>query len=170
MSRVNETIDFGDLEVIEIPVNVGSESYILKEASGKAACEYRNAMLACTTLGPEGRPTSLRNLANVEPLLVSLCLFSQDGKRVPQDKISAWPARVQKTLFNKIKEISELGEESPERIALEKALQLDDSPVSLDQFKEWIEALPEDNFAILKVWFMTEGEPAKNVPSDTTDG
>jgi hypothetical protein len=56
-------------------------------------------------------------LANVEPLLVSLCLFRENGAPVLLATVRSWPARVVKSLFEKAKEISDLGEERKEEEA-----------------------------------------------------
>lgn len=107
----NDALDFNDLSPIEVPVSIDGRSYILREATGDAACRYRNALLACTQLGPEGKPSSVKGMADAEPLLVSLCLFDDAGKPVSGPTIRKWPARVLKALFDKATEISQLGEE-----------------------------------------------------------
>ena len=107
---MTETLIFNDLTPIEIPVSIEGVEYTLREASGDAACKYRNAMMACMQLA-DGKPVSLRGLADVEPLLVSLCLFvTETNKLVPLHVIKTWPSRVITPLFEKAKEISELGE------------------------------------------------------------
>ena len=105
---------FDDLEPVEVSVSIGGNPYILREASGGAACQYRNALIECTKLGPGGIPTALKGIASVEPLLVSLCLFDDKNKRVPVAAIEKWPARIQKALFERAKIISELGEDEEE--------------------------------------------------------
>ncbi len=139
-----------DLSVIEIPVNIENKKYILREASGAAACSYRNAMIECTQLGPDGKPTKLKGIANVEPLLVSLCLFDDKNKRVPVATIQSWPSRIQKTLFDKAKEISELGEEEEEDIKSLKSQRAEiDERIASQELR---------------------GGSAKNELSDTMDG
>jgi hypothetical protein len=70
-----EEMCFETLAPVEVPVKIGSGRYVLREASGDAACRYQNAVLKTTKLGPDGRPTDINGLADCEPLLVSLCLF-----------------------------------------------------------------------------------------------
>jgi hypothetical protein len=125
MSSSDNGLNFSNIEPIELPVTVGSQEYTLREASGGAACRYRNALIECTRLGPEGKPTHLKGIASIEPLLVSLCLFDSNNKRVPVQVIEGWPARVQKALFNKAQEISELNEDDTEETVeqLEQKLQ-----------------------------------------------
>lgn len=116
-------LNFDDLALIEVPVSIGDKRYLLREASGNVACKYRNALLNCTVLGPEGKPQTVRNMADVEPLLVSLCLFQlleqPDGtvKERPAQlaDVRGWPNRIVKALFERAKEISELDEEEEEQ-------------------------------------------------------
>ncbi len=115
--KTPETMDFTDITLKEIPVQVGDKKYTLREATGDAACLYRNAMLRCTKLGPEGKPETITGIADAEPYLVSLCLFNEGNKPVPVATIRKWPARVQTALFDKAKEISELGEDEDEDTA-----------------------------------------------------
>ena len=112
-----EALDFNDMQTIEIPVKYADKSYILREATGAASAQYRNAMMDCTKLGADGKPTIIKGLANIEALLVSLCLRDNDGKRVPIDEVNSWPSRVVKVLYEKVQVISGLKEE--EEIPLE---------------------------------------------------
>lgn len=128
---MSEELNFDDLAPIEIPVKVGGKAYLLREASGDAACKWRNALLKATRLGPEGKPVSIDGMADTEPLLISLCLFETadngDGSRTATKPVSiatirSWPARVQAKLFAKCKDISALDETETEE-ALRKRLE-----------------------------------------------
>lgn len=108
-----------DLEPTQIPVTVGGQKYILVEASGAAAKAYRRASMKGVEMenDNEGNRTikKLEAMVEVESLLVSLCLYTAPsdgsiGVLVSQQIIEAWPARVQKGLFEKVKEISDLEE------------------------------------------------------------
>ena len=90
------------------PVKLSGKDYSLREASGDAATKFANARLNCIKLGPDGKPQTVRGIADVEPLLVSLCLFDETGKNVPEATVRSWPARVQKVLFERAKEMSHL--------------------------------------------------------------
>jgi hypothetical protein len=119
-------LDFNDLSVIEVPVKVAGRNYVLREATEEAACRWRNHMLRATRIGQDGRPTGIGDLADSEPLLVSLCLFEakEDGTAGAPVKLAAvkgWPSRVVGRLFAKAKQISEL-EEKEDRAALEQRL------------------------------------------------
>jgi len=102
-----------DLKVQEVPVTIGGTKYLLREASEDAACQYRNAAMRGAKM-TDGTVT-LGGAADVEPLLVSLCLFEMDAsgaviRNVPLVTVKNWPARVVKPLFNKVKEMSSLDE------------------------------------------------------------
>lgn len=99
-----------DLSVTEIPVKIGDVEYTLKEASGDASIKYRNMVMGRVKM-LDGKPSQMDNLADSEPFLVHLCLFDSEGKNVPINIIRSWPARIQKSLFEKAKEISQLDEE-----------------------------------------------------------
>lgn len=111
---MTDILNFDDLTPIELPFSHLGKDYVLREATGEAACQFRNAQIACTTMGPEGKPKKFENVADVEPLLVSLCVWEllPDGKekRVPEATVRQWSARMQKRLFEKAKEISDLNE------------------------------------------------------------
>jgi hypothetical protein len=122
-----EEMCFETLAPVEVPVKIGSGRYVLREASGDAACRYQNAVLKTTKLGPDGRPTDINGLADCEPLLVSLCLFeivhTTDSdppkyRPVPLSVIRSWPNRIQRALFRRAQEISGLA--PPEAGPIEK--------------------------------------------------
>ena len=101
---------FETFELQTEPVYIGDAVYTLKEASIGAATKYRNALLDCATIGPDGKPSKFSGMADVEPLLVSLCLFDSEGSPVPLDAINRWPSRIVKQLFDRVKDISDLDE------------------------------------------------------------
>lgn len=102
---------FDSLVPREVPVTIGPKKYVLREATGDVVCRYRNSIMAATRLGPEGRPQQLTGLADTEPYLISMCLFEvTDGgeKPVTGSLIRSWPSRVQRALFKRVREISDL--------------------------------------------------------------
>lgn len=106
--------EFDLTETITIPVRIKDKDgvvreYELREATGDIACRWRNAIFARTELGPNGKPKSLGNIADTEPILVSLCLFdTKTNNNVSVQTVRSWPSKIQKSLFEKIKEISDL--------------------------------------------------------------
>lgn len=103
-------LSFDSLELIEQPVRIEGKLYKLREASGAAACKYRDALLSQTELGADGKAGKIKVNTETEPLLVSLCLFDPEGNPVPLATVMGWPSRVIKQLYNRAKEISELDE------------------------------------------------------------
>ena len=115
---MNSELNF-DLPVLEIAVSIGADKYVLREASGDAACRYRNKITSCAKRVGEEMIVD-GPIADAEPLLVSLCLFAVDAagvvsvQHVSEQTVRAWPLRVVKTLFEKIQEISPLETEGDE--------------------------------------------------------
>ena len=113
-------IRFDSLDPIEEVVHLGGREYRLCETSGDASVRYENARLACYEYqeASDGsmKLRSIRNLADLEPLLVSLCLVDDAGVPVPESTIRGWPSRVQDTLYQRARVISGLSEQSSESI------------------------------------------------------
>lgn len=117
-----------DLTPTEVEYKIGDVDYILREASGEAAIKFSNAKLANLTLN-DGKVTKVAGMANIQPLLISLCLTEKaTGKPVSEATIKGWPSRIQTALFDKAKEISEIDQEvtkeSLEKIITDAHLQL----------------------------------------------
>ena len=98
---------FDDITPIEELVTIGENKYTLRETSGDAAIKYDNAKMTCYHY-VEGKLSSVKNLSETEPLLVSLCLFDSEGKNVPEATIRSWPNRIQTAIYERAKEISGL--------------------------------------------------------------
>ena len=113
-----EPLRFETFELREEPVHIGDKVFTLREASIGVAAKFRNAMLDCATLGPDGKPSKISGMANIEPFLVSLCLYDDTGNLVALKDLEKWPSRIVKKLFSRVKEISDLDEleeeENPE--------------------------------------------------------
>lgn len=115
-----EAIVFEDVDVtpVEVPVKIGGVDYILRSANGDTTIKYRNAQMAATRLGPDGKVCGLDGMADVEPLLVSMCL----KRKIPNEKIPgewklahvseadvrAWPPKVLEKLYDTARVISGL--------------------------------------------------------------
>lgn len=135
-----ESLDLGSLAPREFSVTVGDKEYVLREASEGAAVRYRDAIFQSTKFS-KGKLSGMVGLAEAEPLLVSLCLFEGGDKPVPLNVIKCWPARIVKAMFEKAKDISDLGEkENPLEVALDKMLRSEDSPVSAEAVLAWAES------------------------------
>jgi len=149
---MSEVISF-DLTPIEIPYKIGDKEYVLQEAMSDAAVKWRNASIACTKYGADGNPQGFSKLGDLEPLLVSLCLFEvEDGsgirKPMQESQVRKWPHRIITSLFDKAKKISKL-----------------DADVSEEDIEKQIAEL-QAKLAELR----DEDETAKNSETLTTDG
>lgn len=142
LNRVNlEPILFEDIGFAKVQVQIGGVDYWLEEASGEAAVKYRNAVMGCTQLGNDGKPSRIIGLGETEPMLVSLCLYklvkigNEEKKQyVSVQTIKGWPAKIQKGLFKRIMDISDLREEEETEEALERTIK--ESQEKLDRLKE----------------------------------
>lgn len=169
-----DAFDFSNIVIQEIPVQgPDGKEYILREATGAAAKKFNNARTGGIEL-KDGKPAGLHDVGDLEPLLVSLCLFGEPGARpVTQKFVESWPARVVTKLYDKAREISMLDASgaNPVKTAFERALLLRDSPVELSAMTEFIKGLPkdEDEWDPLRTLF-ADDDTAKNLPSSTQDG
>jgi len=101
----------------EVPVIIGTEQFILREADETASCKYHNAIYRSSTLVGEGEDRKLvpgDGFADVEPILVAACLYrttkeGQRGPLVPYEEIMTWRADIVSKLFDKAKAISHIG-------------------------------------------------------------
>ena len=117
---LHEKMVFDD-EPIEVSVSIRRKEYILCEATESASIIWRNATMAAAVLGESGKPVGVKNLAETDSLLLSLCMVTaEDRKMVALNTIRSWGSRVVKPLAEKAKEISDLREETVEQ--LEKRL------------------------------------------------
>jgi len=116
-----EELNFDSITLIEVPVTIAGKKYVLREADGNAAIAFRNAQLQYMHFSEDGKPQSMQGMAATETLLVSLCLVDEAGANVPEQVIRKWPNRIQKTLYERAREISELDDDTEE--ALEKQMQ-----------------------------------------------
>ncbi|MFH1328089.1 MAG: hypothetical protein ABIH76_04500 [Candidatus Bathyarchaeota archaeon] len=98
-------IRFDDITPIEELVHIGGIDYVLKETSGDASVKYDNARLACYEY-QDGKLVRSHGLADLEPLLISLCLFDSAGVNVPETVIRSWPSRIQQALYTRAKMVS----------------------------------------------------------------
>jgi uncharacterized protein (UPF0128 family) len=118
---MTNAMNFEDVTPIEIDVTIAGQSYVLREATEQVAVVYRNAQLRALSL-KDGKVSKVDNAANVEPLLVSLCLYKvntdKDGNKVVSPTpvslsvINGMRPRIVKQLYEKAKEISWLNEEA----------------------------------------------------------
>lgn len=159
-----DNLDFDSLSIIELPVRIDGEDYMLRELDGKGSVRHKNAQMACTIIDPKtGKPAGLKNIGSLEPLLIHLCLFEKDKNgeftvNVPEEKILSWPAKRLTVLHAKAKKISNLKSNPPERKALEKALELANAPITGEQLGDFIMSLTGDEYKPIQAWFEPQPE------------
>lgn len=124
MSKNTDVMEFEDEELVEVPVKIGANRYILQEANGDVVVQHRNAVLAYTRYNDQGNIASISGIASAEPLLISKCLYTT----IPADKanpegpviksklaglefVNNLRHRTMKKLFNRIKEISDMNDD-----------------------------------------------------------
>jgi hypothetical protein len=118
-------IDIFDNLIAEVPVKIQGVDYILREADGEVSTIFQNAQIEGTTFNSAGETLSVKGLANIQPILVSLCLYTTDDIpiRVPINKVKSWPSRTVKLLFERAKEISLLNEQEETLETLKEKLE-----------------------------------------------
>lgn len=167
----DKEFDFDSLEV-EFPFTYKGVEYQLRSASGSAAREFNNARINRISFN-NGKASGIKNLGDLPPLLVHLCSFdASSGKQVPMGVVDTWPAKMVEKLYQKALDISGLRDEvSKVQYEVQEAFSRDDSPISLQNVREWVNSLPSDKFKTLQDTFdLTEEEKSKNEQSSTTDG
>lgn len=142
-----EELIFDDLTPIEMKVSINKTKYVLREADEGDAIKWKNAGLRAARV-VDGKVVSMGDLADSEPLLVSLCLYkanadgtmplNNDGtpnkkQQVPVSVIKTWPPRVVNKLFDHAKRISELEEKETRATLEEKLKEVQAKIASLDQ-------------------------------------
>ncbi len=145
---MSDSLVFDTVEPIEVPVSIGKHKYVLREASGAAACKWRNAQLKASKI-VDGKVSGLEGMPDTEPLLISYCLFCVDStgavtQTVPLEIIRGWPYRIQRGLFAKLKEISALEEKETKATLEKRQKEVTDKLKGLeeDEAKNLPEAMP----------------------------
>jgi hypothetical protein len=103
-------------------VTLGATSYILREASGGAASEHKDATFKAVKVNNQTNTSTFAGIADADLVLLSRCLLED---KTPPDKpdprvlslvplatLRGWPNRITEPLITHLKEIS--GMETPE--------------------------------------------------------
>lgn len=144
-------LDFSDFAMTEVPFELLGVRYVLREASSSAATKYNNERTNRVVYGADGKVSGVRDIADLGPLLVSLCCFeAESGKAVDVKTVLSWPQRVVSELFETAKTISYLQDEKPFAKELLEALDSPDSPVSRATFTAYIANNADGRFRELR--------------------
>lgn len=93
------------------------QKFVLREATQGAILKYQEANLGLfqRVVDNDDGTTTVRQVKvgrSTDALLVSLCLFEEDsGEQVLLKTVQGWPARIQRQLFEKAEDISDLDDE-----------------------------------------------------------
>lgn len=115
MSSNKEPMHFETLDPIQVPVTIGTKKYILQEASEAVAVKFNNARLEAARFN-DGKLSSVKGAADVEPLLVHGCLFEVMSKEneplklgfLAKGFIDGMKASIVRELYKRALEISGL--------------------------------------------------------------
>lgn len=167
-----DDFDFSDFAIQSVEITApDGKKYTLREADGAAARRFNNAKTNRIKF-TGGKPSAFEDIGDLEPLLVSMCLFDSKNKPVHQSIIEGWPSKVVRRLFDKCKEMSELDDkvESPVEQAVRVAFWKPEVPVTRSAYVEWLKSLEDDSVQPLIDLLTEKGDEAKNERSSTTDG
>lgn len=114
---------FDSVDLSVVPVTIAGMEYLLREPSADIAAKYRNAAAKCAkSQFVDGRVSgmSMDGIGDIEPLLVSMCLFERTAQHSLEDKgilvqvslatVRSWPSRIVKPLFDLAKRLGDLDE------------------------------------------------------------
>ncbi len=100
----------------EEDVTIGKMTYILREASGGAASEHKDATFKAVKVNNQTNTSTFSGIADADLVLLSRCLFED---KTPADKpdrkmlmpvqlstVRSWPNRITEPLVEHLKEIS----------------------------------------------------------------
>jgi len=159
-----ESFDFSDLTIKEVPVVFpDGKHYTLREANGKAATDHRNAIMASTIFGPDGKVVGIKSLASVEAAFIAACLWDDKERNPTAAYIQTWPARVQKQLYEKAKDLSDMNEGTSVTEDLQKVLALEGSPVSFEDLSVFICSQTAEEFKGLVKMFQQKADKDEQV-------
>jgi len=165
-----EVLEFSTT-LTEIPIKIDKEDYILQEASGGSANVYNNDLQRTSRLHQGSQSVTTTGIAEVNTRLLSYCLKKikrVEGKPdellpVPLEIIKKWPDRIQSTLIDKLKEISNVDDVvTEERDLLLKAFERDDAPIQLTVIRDWVEKLVEDDDNYEALWELVKPSGEEN--------
>lgn len=148
---------------VEEPISIDDRRYVLKELDGEGSIIWRTARHSKYVRDSvNGEIIDIKSEADLDSLLISLCLYDTSGHRVSLETIKTWPQRVINVLAEKSVKISQLNTRAISASALLKeALDLSGSPISFKDFSSWIRSLDKDKYNSL-VEFLELDDNLKN--------
>lgn len=111
--ELQDGMDFGSLKLIQLTVTVDAKKYILREADGDAACNFKNSMASGTKFA-NGKLSGIGKVADAEYVLLDTCLQTLNGQHLGVVQLRKWPERVLKKMIDWVRKTSELNPEDGE--------------------------------------------------------
>jgi len=96
---------------------------IVREITGKGRGIYMSLIASKVRLGPDGKPTGLKDMSGLHSKLLEMSLFDENDKAISAKEIAEYPAATTMGLFAIAKEVSGLNEDAEEEVG-------NDSPAS----------------------------------------
>lgn len=130
-----------DLTRIEVPVTIGKQKYVLKDADGETSVKYRNAKLSAYKLDGAGNVIGYDKLNDAELILVAGCLYKvvadQNGKeehhKVSLETVKQFPSKMNEKLFKRAREISEIDQATTIEFLKERRAEIDRQIAELEK-------------------------------------
>jgi hypothetical protein len=106
----------GKSETVLLEDAEGNElKYEIREYSGALRDEYLTTQLAKLDVDEKGEVKKVKDYTGLYSQLLSKCVYTAEGKRVPESKIQDWPDSVQKALFEVARTICGLDKSEEEQ-------------------------------------------------------
>lgn len=120
---MDNNLVFESIELQSFPVRLGTDWYLVQEASGKAMDAYRKAQFGDSTM-EDGKPViRAGGLVDSDAVLLSHCLVRRDTlKPATRAFIDGLPDRIRSKLVEKCKELSAIANDEEEQEQTEERL------------------------------------------------
>lgn len=150
----NEITVFDDLAPQEFHFEYLGKRYVLHEASGAIAKKFQNERTNRFRFNDKGKIEGVRDAADLAPMLVTLCVKTDQGSAVSQSIVESWPDRLLQKLFKKAKEISGIDEGiiGPAEI-LDSLFKEPGCPIDQPTFVNWMKTLKDEKYEGLQKKF-----------------
>ena len=111
----NGELRFDSISLNEVPVWLGGQEYVLREADAEAGAFYDDAMLGSVIM-QDGKPISVSNVRQRDLGLLARCLFvrgatPQSSRPVGLSFVNRLPRRITEALVDQCKEMSGIQDE-----------------------------------------------------------
>lgn len=124
MDNENNVLEF-KLDLVETPVTIGGDDYMIVELDGKERDKYLTGISARVKTSADGKSGTVKNFDGLQASLVAASLWKLDSvngerSRVKASTIQAWPARVVSGLHDAAKQVSNIKDDEEDEDGEEK--------------------------------------------------